>query len=363
MLLMFLVSGCWDVLEIDRRAMVIALGFDAEPNNQVMASAQIPLNQSSLIPSPAPEKPFQTITSIAKNGYWAVLAMESKITKKMFFGHVRAVIINTALAERGLKPYCEFLERHPEITPQSVVVLTENTSRDILSVPLSSKGLPGLAISSFILSPSKEDEVFHIHIWQIIKNIEIPPTDAYLPVISYDNAEQVYHFEKIGVFHRDRLAGILSEDESRMAGIMMGKSEAATLAVTVPDAKIGDLSYRRIASKSRIKLLRTKPNIIFLINVSAKGFLPEITEDPTGLNPQEIKEIEKATEQTLKKGLTETLLRLQMMNSDIIGFGDFIRANKPETWQKIKTHWDEEYPRVSFQVKVKFDLERVGKYR
>lgn len=90
-LMMLLISGCWDVTDIDRRDIVIALGLDAVPDNKVIASAQIPLVETSPISFGAqmPEKPFHTITSQANNAFNATLKLETKAVKRLFWGSLR----------------------------------------------------------------------------------------------------------------------------------------------------------------------------------------------------------------------------------------------------------------------------------
>lgn len=361
MLAMLLISGCWDVTDIDRRAIVIALGLDAAPDNKVMASAQIPLVETSPISLGAqlPEKPFHTITSQAKNAFDATLRLETKAVKRLFWGQLKVVVVNTALAERGLKKYSEFLERHPEIPPISYMALTETTSSDILSVGLSSRFLPGTAIDEYFTSKVKANKVYPLRIWQFVKSIEVEPTDAYLPIIAYDKEEQVYSISGIGVFSRDRLVGKLSENETMMAGIIMGKPLNASL--SVPIGKLGEITYRRVDLNRNITILRTRPKVEFLVEVSAKGFGTSVTSDRAELSAENIKKIEKATAEFIKKDMLDTIRHLQLLGSDIIGFGDVIRANKPEIWKRL--NWEEEYPRASIQVRVRFGLERVGKYR
>ncbi|HEX3046434.1 MAG TPA: Ger(x)C family spore germination protein [Bacillota bacterium] len=359
--LLFLIPGCKDFDDIDRRAIVIALGLDTAPDNQVMASAQIPLVETSPISLGAQpsEKPFHTITSQGNTALEAIQELENKAVKSLFWGQLKVVIISTALAERGLKKYSEFLERHPEIPPTTNMALTETTSQEILSVGLSSKFLPGMAMDDYFEEKVKADEVYPILTWQFVKGIEVKPKDTYLPIIAYDQAEQVYNIRAIGAFHRDRLAGKLPENETRMAGIIMGKSDNATY--KAPIGEMGTITYRRVISKSKLTLQKTRPNIEFLVKVSAKGFGPSITSDRTGLSAKDIKKIEKATAESMKKDILTSLRHLQQLNTDIIGFGDYIRANKPEVWKSL--NWDQDYPLADFRVNVKFTLERVGKYR
>ena len=92
-------------------------------------------------------------------------------------------------------------------------------------------------------------------------------------------------------------------------------------ALTVPIGKMGEITYRRVVSKSKITILRTQPNLEFLIKVSAKGFGPSITSDQTELSAEDIKEIERATAESMRKDILNTIHHLQQLNSDIIGFG------------------------------------------
>lgn len=359
-LLMFAISGCWDIEDLDDRAPIIALGLDAAPNNMVMASAQVPLFEPPpVLGASASEKSFHTITSIAKTSYGAATGLENKAAKSIFWGHLKAVVVNSALAERGLKQYCSFLERLPQIRPQCLMVLTSTTTQDLLSVSLSSKMLPGLAIFDFLMLTAKWDEFYPMPVWIFTTEMENGPVDPFLPIISYDQEEQVFRSEGLAVFHRDRLVGKLSENESRMALLIMGKAKNAYLTVPVPG--MGEITLHGMSANSRLKICRIRPKIVFQVEVKANGMAGEITSDRTNLKTGDIKKIEHAIAASLKKDMLATIRHLQQVRSDIIGFGDTVRADQPTIWKKL--NWDQEYPRLIMQLKVRFNLEQVGEYR
>ena len=52
---------------------------------------------------------------------------------------------------------------------------------------------------------------------------------------------------------------------------------------------------------------------------------------------------------------------LQSLNSDILGFGELVRATLPKIWQRID--WDTEYPRVKVRIDFKFNIEKTGTQR
>ncbi len=76
---------------------------------------------------------------------------------------------------------------------------------------------------------------------------------------------------------------------------------------------------------------------------------------------EDIKEIEQKTERAVKAEMMKTIRNLQELNSDILGFGELVRATQPEVWRRI--NWDTEFPQVQVKIDFTFNIERTGYYR
>lgn len=359
-LLSFLVSGCWDVVDLDRRTIVMGLGLDATPDNHVLATAQIPLVETApgLFGGPLAVKPFHTITSLNQTTMGATYTIEDKTVKRLYLGQLKIVVVNTALAQKGLKHFSDFLLKHPDIPPISWSALTETTAREILSVELNSKYLPANALDTAFYSKSKSREVFPVKTWQFLKALEAGPTDAYLPIIAFDPVEKAFSITRIGVFHRERLVGEFSAHDSQALAILQGKSSYAVK--TFPLGNMGEIFFRRITSRTRITVQKTQPRITFLVSVKAKGYDPGMMGNKEIYNAADFAKIEKITVRTLEKELTKVIRDLQQMNSDILGFGDTLRATRPQVWKSLR--WDRVYPQTRIRVKVNFSLQEGGRY-
>ncbi|NLW55204.1 MAG: hypothetical protein GX050_01050 [Firmicutes bacterium] len=72
------------------------------------------------------------------------------------------------------------------------------------------KGLPGSSLISFFHVKGKRDQAYAQAMWKLVRNINLPTQDAFLPIIGYDEAEETFVIEGLGVFHNDRLVGELS---------------------------------------------------------------------------------------------------------------------------------------------------------
>lgn len=356
-------SGCWDVEDINNRAIVLALGLDVTLEGRIRVSAQIPVIMDIHAPTvpggQASAKPFQIISGESDTSFGVVPELQSKTIRSLFYGQIQAVIINADLAKHGLKPLVDFLERHPKIPPQAWVLLTRGRAEDFLNAPLFTKEIPGIALQIFFHSSSKADRVYTLQEMEIVKAFTTGLEDAYMPFITDDPEKKEYTIEGLGVFHRDRMVGELSGDETRMFGFLSGRVNNAY--PSIPLDNVNKATFREVKAKTKIKVISKRNRLEFLIKTRAKGYLVEMTNAKANLDTKEIKEIEQKTEWAIKAEMMKTIRHLQELNSDILGFGELVRATQPEVWRHI--NWDTEFPQVQVKIDFKFNIERTGSYR
>ncbi|HEX3046406.1 MAG TPA: Ger(x)C family spore germination protein [Bacillota bacterium] len=364
-LLITLFSGCWDISEINRRTIVVALGLDATEDGKVKVSLQIPLAQSVSARTETnqpPTKTFYTITNEAESPMAAIEGLQSKTGNDLFYGQLKVVIFGASLARNGLLAITDFLQRVPVLPPQGLMLLADGVAEEIISKEVSSREVPGLVILNFLEQSAKSDLAFPLSGWQLVRGVNFDTEDIFLPVISFEPQEETFIIKGIGVFHHDRLVGILSDTETRMFGFLTGRARnaAPSLVAQHSNVGLGRVSYRVMAN-TKTKAFVDGEQLRFLVNVKLKGSLVESTKAETRLSLEEVRELEKAAEQKFKSEMMKTVRHLQELNSDVLGFGELLRAMHPKAYRRL--NWDREFPRVPVQVKVKFNLEQSGSFR
>ena len=70
------------------------------------------------------------------------------------------------------------------------------------------------------------------------------------------------------------------------------------------------------------------------------------------------KQIEKASEQELEKQIGQCIKKAQILNSDILGWGEKIYRSDPDTWDTVAADWDQTFPDVPYELNVSFALRR-----
>jgi hypothetical protein len=97
----------------------------------------------------------------------------------------------------------------------------------------------------------------------------------------------------LGVFHRDRLVGELSDNETRMFGFLSGRVYNAYPSILLD--KVNQATFREVRAKTRIIARPKGDRLEFLIKSRAQGYLVEMTNAKADLSIEDIKEIEQKT--------------------------------------------------------------------
>ena len=361
-----MLGGCWDVEEIDSLDVVVALGFDAAEDGRVLISAQLPQLQRLLSPSAggaSSGKDFAyALSTEADTVYEALTDLETKASRRIFLGQLKAIVIGAALARRGLKPYVDFLERQPKIPPQAVVILAKGKAKDIIAAQPRPENLPALSLMGLFRSPLTSDQVFELRKAQLLHALDTSkeePEEAFLPLISFDKQERTFVLRGLAVFRRDRMVGELSGREARMFLLMTAKARHAHLPLDL--GEMGRVTYRGVRAGRKITPLDAGDRLGFLVEVQIHGYLVEMTKPVAPMGIRLHRSLESATAGLLKREMEKMVGRLQELNSDILGLGELLRASRPQIWRRID--WGEEFPRAKVSIEVHFEVGRTGTER
>jgi spore germination protein KC len=360
-LMPLLLSGCWDFEEVDRRSFATTIGIDALPQDKVMVSAQIPLPQKMLPPGTKGEeegKLFSTISLAGTTVSDAFNNMQTKAYRDLVIQQNKSIIVGETAARRGVEPLLEFLARNPKAPPQAFVFVTKNyTAKDILSFAPVERTLPGLMFGQSAQAIVKYNRTLFIPIWQFEQKLVHETTDPYAPLISVDQDEGVFIEEGLAVFNKGHLAGELNGDETQMAGIITGIVKTGTLTVPILRAHTRDskIAFRNLSSRSRIKVLLKNNQPFFKLKIDLYGQMDELANwGPRETTPEDIRNLERSVKKAVTPELNAVIRKLQSFNSDIINFGEQLRVQHFQVWNRID--WKKVYPTIGFQVDLRVHI-------
>ena len=358
---LFLLAGCWDFEEVDRRAFATTVGIDRPAAGRVVLSVQIPIFKTGGGEKRGETTGFYVLTRAARTVHAAFAALQTETARDLVIQQNKTVILGEAAARGGVKPLLDYLRRNPKAPPQSLVFIASGKSAaEVLSFCLPKDILPADELILAAQAVPKADRVYFIPLWQFIQKLVHQSKDPYAPLIGVDRREKSFVLAGTAVFAGDRLAGKLDEEETQAFGLLANLMRAGTVTFTTSG---GAVSLRNVKGKTRIAVREEKGRPAFIIKTTVYATLSENTAGRTGLTPADYRRLEGEAARALRPRLAAVVKKLQNWEADVIDCGETLRAYHPRLWARVKSSWRAVYRQAPVTVEVRVRLARNGSLR
>jgi spore germination protein KC len=363
----FFTSGCWDRTELSDQAIGLASGWDALEKGGVQYSGQI------IIPSKASsqqggggEKSYFTVTATGQDVLDAVQNMQSKLSRKAFFGQRRIIFFGEEIAKRGLKHELDVVSRGNEVSLRAdAFVVKGGTAKEILNLDYPLEKTIGEAVGKGHKQIGGRADTTFLSFLIAANSKGFSPT---LPVIELDhsqdggNQEETNSFRIAGVavFNQDlKLLGYLNSEENRDLLWVMGILKNQTLTLPVKDSEMS-LVLEEMGSKIEPEI-DSDGKVKFSITLTGEGDILENNTDINLMKSKNLEGIQKDFEKQAKKQVLQTITKVQEeYSTDIFGFGAILHRKYPDKWRSLKENWDKTFAGAEFSVEANLTIRRVG---
>ena len=132
---LFLLSGCWGALELEKKAYAVVIGLDLAKDNMIDVTFQIANPQvgtSSAAEAPN-EPPSDIITITAPDILSAKELANSVVPRKLSFDHLQTIIIGEELAKTNLSHHIiasSFID--PEMRRDNNLIVSKEKAREFI---------------------------------------------------------------------------------------------------------------------------------------------------------------------------------------------------------------------------------------
>jgi spore germination protein KC len=357
-------GGCWDRLEVNDMALVLASGVDAMPQQKYKVSIQLAL------PTGGGESQAQT-SSAGKNSFfvedetgvdiWDTTSkIQEKLSRRVFPAHRRILIIGEKLAKRGLQPILDAFIRQPESRMRTYILVAKGgTAEKILKAPYPIEKVPTEGIR----------EILHSEIGLAVdlKNLLMDRAanqSIVLPTVELaengKTTKKIFQISGAAVFHHDKLAGYLNDRQTRGLVLLRQEPLKSELTVYIPALK-GNMSADMLKTSIKVKAKKIRGQIVMYINTLAQLGIAENQTELDLSEPKTVTAIEHLFAEELKKQLKTSLDEVQKKyKSDVVGFGEVIHRTYPQDWKSMKQNWDQKFPNLKIVWDTSAKIKRTG---
>lgn len=357
-----LTTGCWNRKELDKLAIVAAVGIDKGEDQKIKLSVQVikpgALKSSSADGGSGNEKFVWIITSSGNTVFEAVRNFVEKSGRKLFWPHTMVIVIGENMAKGGILPVIDWFLRDPEMLLQTWVLVASGEASEIINGDLGLEKIPAAHIERLITDSGVLSKSVKFNLMEVTNMVTCQSSHPVIGRINkyksgMDDKEELI-LKGAGVFRKDRLIGWLNPLETR--GYLWIKDKVKSGIITIPCPEQPDqlISLEIIKSKTKVKPRLEMGMLKYTIEVEVNSNLGEqmcYNEDLA--NPEMMAVLENEQRQAVEKEIIVLIRKAQEeYKLDILGLGEAAMREFPEEWNNVKERWEEEFPQVEIEVKV-----------
>ncbi len=358
-------TGCWDRREIEERSTILVFSLDsakgiAVPDDTLAVSAQvaipggIPLGGSSA-GGGTEKSPVSIYSSTGRSSREALSNLQKRLNQKLFFGHTRVIGVSDELAKDGLEPHMDILRRNPEIRRLLWLVVVKGDAANLVKFRPQLEQVPAFYLTTLFENDVRTGRMSNVYLGEYFIRRSNGGQDPVLPYIEVTESD----IKRLGVavFQDDRMVGSLSTEED-WAFLQARGTPTASEEQRI-EMPTGSVVLQVITRRRKITHEWQDGELSIHMRITLEANVVETLGDiHIGNDPNVLTQIGDRLAESVKRNIDAVIKKTQDWNTDIVGFGEYIRAFSPREWQSI--NWREVYPTVTIEVEPQVFIRRVG---
>lgn len=396
-LLFPLLAGCWDRLEIEDRAVVLGVSIDKAPpeaeqeeseiahvdgTNPIPADKMIRVGVQIAIPGRIPLGPGESgggggggaKRGSSSNTVWvlnvvghtiddAFMNLQQQVASRLFFGHLRVIVISEEMAMEGLDNINDYFRRNSEVRRMAWMMVSKGHAIDFLNAAPKLERVPTLYLLSTLEEGLRMGKFPKDFIGVFWSNSSKKGQEGFLPYVELKRENNV-EISGLAYFKGNQMVGATTPLEIGAYMAIKGINPAGyrvMVSLGGPDDTILTAATHR-KSRFSVRISQGRPH--FSVYLAVEMNVEEKYSEQVMLYSQNvIRQFESKQAQNLNRFCEQFIHKTQEAQSDIFGFGEYIRAKRPGFWNRyVKTedNWREMYQNADIEVTGTFKIRRIG---
>ncbi|MDR1160566.1 MAG: Ger(x)C family spore germination protein [Syntrophomonadaceae bacterium] len=361
-LTLILSSGCQGS-EVPDLIFSIGLGIDWKEN-------QIELTSEFIKPAPTEENSSEKGSSVIFTSQGRTLGEASNslsnfLPQTPLWSHVSIVMLSENLCQTDVALVADYLTRTTEIKHNiPLLVISGSSPEEIFKTkPV----LEPYISTSLALTLQNEEKQLNIYkpvlMYEFMRKLIAPGIEPVLPQIkkTTDGEKDILFLDGVAVFKGQKMIASLNEAESQGYNYLTNKNiTSGLLLINNPDDPQYFITFELTKLLVEIQPLIEKENnrITMLIQVHADGNFYEQSGSGDVLRLDKYPQLEQMVEDKINAYISNCIDRVQIINSDILGWGQLINQKDPHFWEQVSPQWDMIFPTINYQTQSDFVIRR-----
>lgn len=372
-LLLPLLSGCYNYRELNELGITTAVSIDYKDNNFILIAEVVnPIKQQDV--SASNNSPFVNFTSVAPSIQEAFRNTVLESPRQLYLSQLEIILVSEEIINNHLEEFLEFFSREPETRTEIKVIIakTEESTKGITIQSLltnfsSSNILESLEVQNKLLGLTQEVTINELLNMYLDPNLEIvlPSMILYGSSDIGDEKENITTstpktLVKVGttsVIKDGKILGYLSEEESKMVNLINGNLTKTILKIPYEDGYVV-FEPNRIKTKQKLNIKDNK----ITIEISGFSKIKEFHTNKNIKNMKTVEELNKYFNKEIENMIKDNFNKIrEKYNTDMFGFQELYYRTDHKYFKKYCSNWYETtFPNIELEVKSNIKLYEKG---
>ncbi|KAJ48899.1 spore germination protein [Clostridium tetanomorphum] len=373
------IVGCWDKVEIDRKAFISTLGIDTgeevtkeeelkklKPDEPFSDNNIKRLNITYAFPDISQMGPDKGGVAEEKTINVDAYSMEdafskaiSKSSRTISFGHSKLLIMGNNLFTypEVVKEVLDYLQRQPSVNRNALIAMSDGKVEDYIKFkPNMEKSLQGY-IYGLIENSNRNSSIISVDLNEFLKSLD-ETGSAILPCLSIDKYKKEISLSGTCVIKDYKFKGMLSPTETSDVKILRGELKGGKKVIYKEGHPI---DFEIYGLERKVSMDREGEKIVFNMDISMEGQIKEYYLGKKLLSESELEKIETDFNKSLEDEMGKVVRTIQDKYSvDLIGLREYIEKYNSKIWNKVKGNWEEVYKNALININVNTHIRRIG---
>lgn len=372
-------TGCFDKVEIEERALVLAIGIDkyleendtntektGEEKRFIVSMAMPEVSEEEKSGNTDPmnkDKSQNSVNEAIKKAEGSSVAstidlIDTYMSKNLYYGHTKVVVLGKDILEDEilLREVIDSLERNNEISRKIIVLGTTRRAEEILQTIPKDEKMLGIYINDFYKNNKKNSSfTYSVNLEDIIQQL-LSIGDTAIPNIEI-------------VDNDVRLTGLIALKDSKYISYLddaitkgllwiIDRKSLGEISIPFEDGYVSTTIFKKKVEKN---FYETDNKIMcdFVVNIQGN-----ISEYMLGKNimieTEKYKMIEDEISNYVKLEIENSIKDIKRLNVDLIGLKELIRKNNYDLYDKYNLETNNIYDYVDFNVSCNVKIKGSG---
>ena len=359
-----LLTGCWNAREINELGFVLSIGLDkTEDGFKVTAQMASPetFSKSQSGSGSSEKKPFLIVVSTGKTIFEAIRNMASISSRRIFWAHIKVIIISEELARSNTLEIFDFFSRNPELRLRTLIAVTPGEAGKLIQVEPEMEKDPAIYLEKIIENKSFSGKSYSIMLKDFLEDYLDPNVGPVTSRIILDKSKEKPVLKTNGayVFDGHKVSASLNEKETRGLLWIKNKMKDSIMVVYCPeDNKPVTLEIKGAKSSCKSSLDNSIPH--FIINVKVDASITEQACLTDFNDPQKLNELSKVLETAVYKDIQSTITTAKNLNIDFPGLSRIMHRQHKKEWYQVSSKWKNIFRDTEITINVKANINHVS---